>query len=209
MPELKEGMDSMSERPVVNIADLSKADVLAALFNAAMAPRYMGALQFQHGPYVMTKEWAAELTELGNTATPDYGGMSIPGRAALYFDYLYGRCLKLDLTDDNAFDPWGFDRDNGGDGSAQKVIDRLRRTGEVCEAPIGDARSWLRRVVNESLQRYDDGDHGGALAQFFIGTARHPGTKHIPEWELTGPMLAMGFQGGRSEAEKAMAGFAV
>lgn len=199
----------MSDRPTVDIADLSKADVLAALFNAAEAPRRMGALQFQSGPYVMTKEWAAELIDLGNTATPDYGGINLPGRPELYFDYLYGRCLKLDLTDDNTFDPWGFDRDNGGDGSAQKVIDQLRQTGEVSTVPAYEARAWLQKVVDESLERYDEGDLGGAIAQFFIGTARHPGTKHIPEWELTGPMLAVGFQGGRSEAEKAMVGFAV
>lgn len=198
----------MSDRPSISIADLPKADVLAALFNAAEAPRRMGALQFQGGPYVMTKEWAAELIDLGNTATPDYGGISLPGRPELYFDYLYGRCLKVDLTDDT-FDPWGFDRDNGGNGSAQKVIDQLRQTGEVSTTPNYEARAWLQKVVNESLERYDQGDLGGAIAQFFIGTARHPGTKHIPEWELTGTLLFMGFQGGRQEAEKAMAGFAV
>lgn len=50
---------------------------------------------------------------------------------------------------------------------------------------------------------------GGAIAQFLIGTARHPGTKHIPEGGLTNLILAMGFHEGRNEAEKAMAGFAV
>lgn len=193
----------------VDITGLSKADVLAALFNAAEAPRFMGALQFQYGPYVMTKETAVKLTEFGNTATPDYGGFDMPDRPELYFDYLYGRCLKLDLTDDSSFDAWGFDRDNGGDGSAQKVIDRLRRTGEVNTTPDCEAHAWLQRVANESLRRYDEGDLGGAMAQFIIGTARHPGTKHISEWVLTEPMLAKALQGSRQEVERVMTGFNV
>ena len=160
----------MSEQPTINIADLSKADVLAALFNAAEAPRRMGALQFDNGPYVMTKEWAAKLVKLGSAATPDYGGIIMPGRSTLYFDYLYGRCLKVDLTDDDTFDPWGFDRDNGGDGSAKKVIDQLRETGEVSTVPDYEPRVWLRKVIDISLERYDEGDVGGAIAQFLIGT---------------------------------------
>lgn len=77
LPEMKEKADVMSEQPTINIADLSKADVLAALFNAAEAPRRMGALQFDNGPYVMPKEWAAKLVDLGSAATPDYDGISI------------------------------------------------------------------------------------------------------------------------------------
>jgi hypothetical protein len=48
----------------------------------------------------------------------------------LGFDYVFGRPVKTNL-EDNEFSPWGFDRDNGGDGTAQRVIDRLRETGEV------------------------------------------------------------------------------
>lgn len=114
----------------VNITGLSKAEVLAALFNAS-APGGMGFLQAMHGPQVMSVEDAEELVGAGNTATPDYGGHTLPGRPELYFDYLYGRPLKLNLTNDDSFDPWGFDRDNGGDGSAQRVIDRLRETKDV------------------------------------------------------------------------------
>lgn len=199
----------MSDQPTVYIADLSKADVLAALFNAAEAPHRMGALQFQSGPYVMTREWAKELTDLGNTATDDYLGISLPGRPKLYFDYLYGRCLKIDLTDDNTFDPQDFDCNNGGDGSAQRVIDHLRKTGEVSITPDCDARTWLKKTIDESLTRYDEGDLGGAIAQFIIGTARHPDTKHISENEFTAEVVLVGLTTSRKETERIMAGFNV
>ena len=111
----------------VDISGLSKAAVLAALFNAS-APGGMGFLQAQHGPDVMTEADAQQHIDAGTS--PDPGSA---GKRDLYFDYLLGRPLKTDLSDDS-FDPWGFDRDNGGDGAAQKVIDRLRETGEVTNA---------------------------------------------------------------------------
>ena len=114
----------------VDITGLSKAEVLAALFNASAAGG-MGFLQAMHGPQVMDVEFAEKLVGAGNTATPDYNGLTLPGRPKLYFDYLYGRPLKLDLTDDDSFDPRGFDRNNDGDGSAQRVIDILRETKDV------------------------------------------------------------------------------
>lgn len=42
-----------------------------------------------------------------------------------YFDYLYGRVLKVDLSDDNFFDERLYDRDCGA-GAAQRAIDTLR-----------------------------------------------------------------------------------
>lgn len=131
----------MSNQSTVNISDLSKAAVLAALFNASSAGG-MGFLQAGYGPNVMTEEYAQQLVEAGNTATPDYGGISMLGRPDLYFDYLYGRCLKVDLTEDQ-FDPWGFDRDNGGPGTAQQVINRLRASGDVNPLESGKAHADL------------------------------------------------------------------
>lgn len=191
----------------VDIMGLDKALVLAGLFNAAEAPGRMGALQFQKGPYVMTAEQAAKLVELGNTATPDYGGMAY--NPPLYFDYLYGRCLKLNLTSDVFFDPWGFDRDNGGDGAAQAVIDRVRETGEIAVTPTGSAKEWLRKVTDKSLKRFDEGDLGGTIAQFIIGVAQHPGTAHIANMGIASSILVWGFEKGRSETEYAMMGFSL
>jgi hypothetical protein len=118
----------MNDRPVVDFTGLSKAEVLAALFNAS-APGGMGFLQAGNGPQVMSVDDAQRLIDEGYSATSDYA--KVPGRPMLYFDYVYGRPLKLNLTEDDSFDPWGFDRDNGGDGASQKIIDRLRATKDV------------------------------------------------------------------------------
>ena len=120
----------MSDRPKIDISGIPKAAVLAALWNAS-APAGMGFLRAAGHADTMTVEDAEQLIASGET--PDYPDFQIPGRRGtreLYFDYLHGRPLKSDISGDE-FDPWGFDRDNGGDGSAQKVIDRLRETGEV------------------------------------------------------------------------------
>lgn len=114
---------------MVDISDLSKASVLAVLFNAS-APAGMGFLQAANVPNVMTVEYAEELITHGNGITPDYGGFQIPGRDELAFDYLYGRPLKVNLTED-LFDPAGFDRNNGGAGTAQRLIDELRATDDI------------------------------------------------------------------------------
>ena len=42
-----------------------------------------------------------------------------------YFDYLKGRVMKVDLSSDDSFEEWLYDRDNG-KGAAQRVIDSLR-----------------------------------------------------------------------------------
>lgn len=91
----------------IDITGLSKGQVLAALFNAS-APQGMGFLQAANGPQVMDLETAEEIT-----------------REYLVFDYLFGRPLKVDLSG-QSFDPMLFDRDNGGNGTAQKIINQLR-----------------------------------------------------------------------------------
>ncbi|MGB4762636.1 MAG: hypothetical protein WBP12_04775 [Candidatus Saccharimonas sp.] len=115
----------------VNIEGLNKADVLAALYNASR-PMGMGLLQAAGGPVDMDRAYAQQLLELGSDASGDYpSGTAFMRGNQLYFDYLYGRPLKLDLSSDTEFNPWGFDRDNGGAGAAQRVIDHLRETGDV------------------------------------------------------------------------------
>lgn len=116
---------------MVNIEGLNKGDVLAALYNNTR-PGGMGLLQAAAGPDVMDRAYAEHLLVHGQDATGDYA----PGFRrddSKYFDYVHGRCLKVDLTDDIEFNPRGFDRDNGGDGTAQKIIDHLRKTGEVTQ----------------------------------------------------------------------------
>ncbi len=91
----------------VSIDGLDKGDVLAALYDASH-PQGLGIIHFDPAP--MTREQAREIIER-------FAG-------ELYFDYVGGRVLKVDLQGDE-FDPWGYDRDNG-KGSAAAVIAALR-----------------------------------------------------------------------------------
>lgn len=92
---------------MIFIGDLNKADVLAALYNAAK-PLGMGFLHYNPKP--MTRKEAEE--ELKQSS---------------YFDYLNGRVMKIEI--DNQIDPSCYDRDNG-IGTAERVIVALRKDGE-------------------------------------------------------------------------------
>lgn len=124
----------------VNIEGLDKAAVLAALFNAS-APQGFGFLQSASGPQVMTVEDAQRMID--ESPEPMISGM--PDGRALQFDYVLGRPLKVEIGGDE-FSPWGFDRDNGGPGAAQKVIDRLRATMQVDTPESTETREELTHV---------------------------------------------------------------
>lgn len=93
----------------ISLKGLNKADVLAALYNAAK-PQGMGFLHYDSKP--MTREEAEALL-----------------KQTTYFDYLKGRVLKVDLSGDE-LDPWKYDRDNG-QGAAERVITEIRVKGDV------------------------------------------------------------------------------
>ena len=120
----------MSDIQMVDISGLDKAAVLATLFNAS-APGGMGFIQARFGPSIMTVEDAQQVINAGGT-----------NRGKLSFDYLFGRPLKFDLIGDE-FDPWGFDRDNGGTGTASRLIEDLRASGQVNSSEIKDHREKL------------------------------------------------------------------
>ena len=91
---------------MINIKGISKGKVLAALYNASH-PQGLGFLSYDPTP--MTEDEADELL-----------------KTTTYFDYLKGRVLKVDLTGEESFEEYLYDRDNGR-GAAQRVIDELRR----------------------------------------------------------------------------------
>jgi hypothetical protein len=99
----------------IDISGLSKAQVLAALYNAS-SPGGMGFLPAAMTPGDMTVEQAQEILQRQTD-----------------FDYVNGRSFKVDLTGD-ILDPWLYDRDNGGPGTAEMIIERLRSTGSVSSA---------------------------------------------------------------------------
>jgi tetratricopeptide (TPR) repeat protein len=120
----------------IDISGLSKASVLAALYNAA-APQGKGFLQAKYSQEEMTIEDA----------------MAIIVRQT-DFDYLNGRSLKVNLTDDQ-FDSWLFDRNNGGDGTAEMIIKQLRKTGATTSKLIRDNRT---NMTDDHAMRTPDAD---------------------------------------------------
>jgi len=77
----------------INISNMNKAEVLAALYNNTK-PQGLGHLHYALKP--MTIEEAQEFLDKGQT----------------YFDYLKGRVMKIDLDSDELW-PGKYDRDNG------------------------------------------------------------------------------------------------
>lgn len=87
----------------MNIAGKSKAQILAALYNASK-PLGMGILQFNPKP--MTEDEAQALLDQDTS-----------------FDYLYGRVMKINLSSDELYTAL-YNRDNG-QGAAEKIIEAL------------------------------------------------------------------------------------
>jgi len=90
----------------IDISGLDKAEVLAALYNAAR-PQGMGFAQYTPEP--MSFAEAQEL--LGQTRR---------------FDYVRGRVMKIDFEEGDVLDVGLYDRDNG-EGAAHMVINSLRQ----------------------------------------------------------------------------------
>ena len=86
---------------MVNYGSLTKAEVLATLYNHAL-PRGLGIFLFVPGD--LPVEEAEKLLQHQTK-----------------FDYVNGRCLKVDLSDDKGFEEWLYDREYG-NGTAQKAI---------------------------------------------------------------------------------------
>lgn len=86
---------------MISIKDMNKAEVLAKLYNASK-PLGMGILHFT--PEVMTLAEAQ--------AHIDSGPRGIFNANPLYFDYLKGRVMKVNLSGDE-FNPALYDRYHG------------------------------------------------------------------------------------------------
>lgn len=87
----------------ISIRGMSKAKVLAALYNASHSLG-LGVLHYKNED--MTEEQAAELLQKHER-----------------FDYLHGRVMKVDLSGDE-LNPRLYDRDNG-HGAAARAIQGL------------------------------------------------------------------------------------
>ena len=112
---------------MINIKGLNKAKVLAALYNASK-PLGLGILQYD--PKDMSEKEAAELL-----------------KEQSYFDYLKGRVMKVDLSSDNEFDEWLYDRDNG-IGAAKEAINAILKEEVIGfkESPTFEVGGVVRTV---------------------------------------------------------------
>ncbi|NGX48136.1 MAG: hypothetical protein K1000chlam3_01526 [Chlamydiae bacterium] len=115
----------------IDVTGLNKATVLVALYNTAK-PQGMGFLHYDPTPMALdeAKEILSQTTD---------------------FDYLKGRVMKVDLSEDT-FDPWLFDRDNG-EGAAKRVIDSLRETNDPNNKTIQKKHSdntYLSAIYTET-----------------------------------------------------------
>jgi hypothetical protein len=105
---------------MINIAGLDKAAVLAALHNATRAVG-MGIIHDLRRP--MTLMEAEVFIKEGTNDTGDDRATYAQGNI-LYFDYVCGRPLKVNLSGDE-FDERNFDR-GAGAGAAARAIDAIR-----------------------------------------------------------------------------------
>jgi len=97
----------------IDITNLDKAALLQALFNRSK-PLGLGFFN-RNSNSEMTYEQAQR---------------QISDNPRLYFDYVNGRVIKIDLSG-NDFDPYLYDRDNGGAGSAERVVESVKNSQKV------------------------------------------------------------------------------
>lgn len=108
----------MSER--ISIKDLNKAAVFAALYNGARHLPQYGTGLLHYNPNPMTVDQASQELKLGDDQKRMFG----VGDESMYFDYVRGRVMKIDIGHDE-IDPQLYDRDNG-PGAAAKAIASIR-----------------------------------------------------------------------------------
>ena len=101
----------------VNIKGIDKAELLAALYNRA---RSFGMGLLHYTPEDMAVKEAQVHLKEGDDHRKMFGDH---GSSPMYFDYLKGRVMKVDLASDEIRTDL-YNRDNG-DGACEEVIRQL------------------------------------------------------------------------------------
>lgn len=97
----------MTTNGTISIEGLDKAELLAALYNKAKT-QGLGFLAYTPEP-MMLEEAQQYIAQC---------------QADLYFDYLKGRVMKVDLNGDT-LKTYLYNRDNG-DGAAERIVEGVR-----------------------------------------------------------------------------------
>jgi len=97
----------ISIQTTLGVVQLTPAEVLSTLFNRSQI-RGMGFMDPNSNKNNLTVEEAQAL---------------IPSRGHAAFDYLYGRCLKIDLTNGTMLETRLYNRDFGTNAAEDAVLD--------------------------------------------------------------------------------------
>ena len=106
---------------MINIKGLDKAQLLVELYNHS----HQQGLGMMQPSRSLTIEDAKQLLE-----------------QTTYFDYLYGKVMKVDLSSDEEFEERLYDRDNG-QGMAQSVVDGMRKELEKAATDVVEKSAKL------------------------------------------------------------------
>lgn len=125
---------------MVDIRGLDKAEVVLALWNASQ----MQGMSFlgYHGEMSL-EQIRADIEERKHK--------DFEGNDSIYFDYLNGKVMKVDVGQDE-FDPRLFDCDCG-EGTAQRAIDNLRLSkcfNANGEAKFADVYAEVQRQTSKN-----------------------------------------------------------
>lgn len=137
----------------VNIAGLDKAEVLLALWNSSIM-QGMSVLGFLRSGELTLEKARHEIKSRKHK--------SFDGKESIYFDYLNGKVMKVDIGQ-NEFDPRLYDRDNG-EGAAQRAIDNLKialkvKNGDISYSDILTEAAKADMLIDEAeIEKFIGGD---------------------------------------------------
>lgn len=138
---------------MVSIKGMDKAEMLLALWQASRM-QGMSFLGFLGSGELTLEQAQEEIQERKHTG--------FDGKDSIYFDYLNGKVMKVDLGQDE-FDPRLYDRDNG-DGAAQRAIENLKialkvKNGEISYSDIPTEAAKADMLIDASeIEKFIGGD---------------------------------------------------
>ena len=150
---------------MIDIRGLSKAAVLAALYNRAKVQDP----EFPAGVAMPMEETTAQLI------------LDVLPTGSLYVDYLYGRVIKVDFSSGTEFDERLYDRDNGHGAAAQAIAKLRRRRAEALDGLSVEELIYVFTVRHEGKLVIDavTEDNTGRVLQVTAHSADDKHSRHL------------------------------